>query len=180
MSTPIGDFQTDQTGIKEKAYLEAYEENMPRIFRHIASRVSDRKIAEDLTSETFFRAWDYIRKGSEVENMKAFCFKIANNLVVDHYRSKRPFLPIEDADNFVSSSRAEGDPELQVELALLRSHLADLPSDYGAILTYRYIDDLDISEIATITGKSHTHVYVLIHRAKNALRKKFERISRFS
>lgn len=38
----------------EKEYLVAYEENMPRIFRHIFSRVNDRAIAEDLTSETFF------------------------------------------------------------------------------------------------------------------------------
>lgn len=174
MSTQIGDFQTDS---KERVYLAAYEENMPRIFRHIASRVSDRKVAEDLTSETFFRAWDYLCKGNKVENMKAFCFKIANNLVVDHYIAKRSFLPIEDADKFVTSSRAADDPELQVELSMLRSLLADLPSDYGAILSYRYLDDMDIGEIAAITGKSHTHVYVLIHRAKNALRKKFEKTS---
>ena len=59
----------------EKDYLKAYEENMPRIFRHIASRVNDRKVTEDLTSETFFRAWDYIRKGNAILNMKAFCLK---------------------------------------------------------------------------------------------------------
>jgi RNA polymerase sigma factor (sigma-70 family) len=107
--------------------------------------------------------------------MKAFCFKIANNMVVDHYIAKRSFLPIEDADKFVTAMHAGENPELQVELSLLRSHLVDLPSDYGAILAYRYIDDLEIAEIAAITGKSNTHVYVLIHRAKNALRKKFER-----
>lgn len=167
------DFQMNST---EKAYLDAYEENMPRIFRHIVSRVSNRKVAEDLTSETFFRAWDYIQKGNTIDNMKAFCFKIANNLIVDHYSSRRTFVPIEDADELAATERHVDDPELQTELSLLRSLMDDLPSDYGAILTYRYIDDLEISEIAEITGKSHAHVYVLIHRAKNALKKKFEKI----
>jgi RNA polymerase sigma-70 factor (ECF subfamily) len=171
MSTRIGDFQTED---REKAFLEAYEENMPRIFRHVVSRIGDRKAAEDLTSETFFRAWDYVRKGNEVGNMKAFCFKIANNLVVDHYHARRAFLPLEEAEEFTVTTRGTDNPELQAELSLLRSFLSDLPSEYGAILAYRYIDDLDIREIATITGKSHTHVYVLIHRAKNALKRKLE------
>lgn len=158
----------------EKDYLDAYEENMPRIFRHIASRVSNRAIAEDLTSETFFRAWDYIRKGNTIENMKAFCFKVANNLVIDYYHAKHTLLPIEETDEFVATSRQTDDPELQTELSLIRSALAGLPSEYSAILAYRYIDDLEIPEIAAITGKSHTHVYVMIHRAKNALKKKLK------
>ena len=157
----------------EKDYLRAYDENMPRIFRHVVSRVSNRAVAEDLTAETFFRAWSYIRKGKTIENMKAFCFKIANNLVIDHYQEKRSFLPLEDADEFFAATRRADSPEFCAELALLQSSLEDLPSDYGAILAYRYIDDLGITEIASITGKSHTHVYVSIHRAKNALRKVF-------
>ena len=158
----------------ETEYLDAYEKNMPYIFRHIAYRVSDQKLAEELTSETFFQAWDYVRKGNVVQNMKAFCFKIANNLVIDHYRRKKTFLPIERADDFVAASRSEENPELQMELSLVRSSLDDLPSDYGTILTYRYLDELDIPEIAAITGKSQAHVYVSIHRAKNALKKKLK------
>ena len=165
------DFPTN--GI-EKDYLDAYEENMPRIFRHIVSRVSDRKLAEDLTSETFFRAWDYICKGNTVDNMKAFCFKIANNLIIDSYHQKRTFVPMEDAEESMATSRQSDDPALQTELSLLRSLLTDLPSEYGAILAYRYVDDLEIAEIAAITGKSQSHVYVLIHRAKNALKKKLK------
>jgi RNA polymerase sigma-70 factor (ECF subfamily) len=160
----------------EKAYLEAYEEHMPRIFRHIASRVGDRKVAEDLTSETFFRTWDYIRKENTIENMKAFCFKVANNLIADHYHAKHPSISLEAADELVVSSRLVDDPARQTELSLLRERLAELPSDYGAILSYRYIDDMDIAEIAAVTGKSQSHVYVLIHRAKSALKKKFQHI----
>jgi RNA polymerase sigma-70 factor (ECF subfamily) len=159
----------------ENAYLDAYEKNMPRIFRHIVSRVNNRKVAEDLTSETFFRAWDYIQKGNAILNMKAFFFKVANNLIIDHYAARRTFLPIEDAEEMVATKRPVDDPEMQTELSLLRSLMDDLPSDYGTILIYRYIDDLEIAEIAEITGKSHAHVYVLIHRAKNALKKKFKK-----
>jgi RNA polymerase sigma-70 factor (ECF subfamily) len=156
----------------QKEYLRAYEENVSRIFRHVISRVSNRAVAEDLTSETFSRAWRYLYRGNTIENMKAFCFKVANNLVIDHYQEKRAFVPLEEADEFLASSRRADNPELRAELSLLWSSLADLPSDYGAILAYRYIDDMGITEIASITGKSHTHIYVLIHRAKNALRKK--------
>lgn len=106
--------------------------------------------------------------------MKAFCFKIANNLVIDHYHEKRAFTPMEEVDEFIATAQPDNDPKLQTELSLVRSSLANLPSEYGAILAYRYIDDLEISEIAKITGKSQTHVYVLIHRAKNALKKKLK------
>jgi RNA polymerase sigma-70 factor (ECF subfamily) len=176
MSSPIEDGVLHDA---EKMYLDAYEENMPRIFRHIVSRVGDRKTAEDLTSETFFRTWDYLRKQHTIENIKAFCFKVANNLIADHYhaRAKRPSVSLEGMDEFITSSRPVDDPLLQTEVSLLRELLNDLPSDYGAILAYRYIDDFDISEIATITGKSHSHVYVLIHRAKNALKEKIKKIS---
>jgi RNA polymerase sigma-70 factor (ECF subfamily) len=159
----------------ENDYLRAYHENMPRIFRHVVSRVSNRTVAEDLTAETFFRAWNYLHKGNTIENMKAFCFKVANNLVIDHYHERRSFLPIEDVDDLLPPARRSESPEFHAEVSLLFSSLADLPSDYGAILAYRYVDDLGITEIASITGKSNTHVYVLIHRAKNALRKKFIR-----
>ncbi len=172
MSPPIEDHMQ---GSLEKAYLDAYEENMPRIFRHIMSRVNNRSVAEDLTAETFFRTWNYICKEHAVENMKAFCFKIANNLIVDHYHSKHPIISLEAAEELVVSSRQIDDPAAQTELSLLRETMIDLPSGYSAILTYRYVDDLDISEIAAITGKSLSHVYVLIHRAKNALKKKIQR-----
>jgi RNA polymerase sigma-70 factor (ECF subfamily) len=173
LSTPIEEPPANSI---EKAYLDAYEENMPRIFRHINSRVNDRKVAEDLTSETFFRTWDYIRKENTIINMKAFCFKVANHLIVDHYQARHPSISLEAAEGLVVSSKQSDNPELQTELSLLRDLMADLPSEYGAILAYRYIDDLDISEITKITGKSQTHIYVLIHRAKNALRKKLKAI----
>ena len=74
----------------EENFLKTYDKYASSIFRHIFFRVSDKNLAEDLTQETFFKAWRHVvgNKKREIENFKAFFYKIANNLIIDYYRRK--------------------------------------------------------------------------------------------
>jgi RNA polymerase sigma-70 factor (ECF subfamily) len=73
----------------QKEFLQAYEENSDALFRQCFFKVHDRELARDILQETFTRTWDYLAKGKEIQNMRAFLFRTMNNMVVDHYRRKK-------------------------------------------------------------------------------------------
>lgn len=159
---------------QEQQFLAIYDEFMPRIFRHVAARVGNRQTAEDIVSETFFRAWGYVRQGKPVDNMKSLCYTIANNLTTDHYRKKyRGDVSLDAVPEITSDAHSVSKIQAVSETKLLQNKLASLPGEYGAILAYRYIDDMDIREIAKTVNKSSAHIYVIIHRALKMLKKEF-------
>jgi len=158
----------------EQQYLELYDQEMPKVYRHVASRVSTRASAEDITSEAFMRTWDYLRQGGTIANLRAFVYRVADNLVIDYYRSKkRTEVPLDDLPD-TRADRGEHDTMLNADVALLQVHLSGLPPDYAAILTHRFVEDMDVKDIARVTGKTSAHVYVIIHRAIKLLRKKLD------
>lgn len=162
----------------EEEFLEAYDAYAEKILRHACLRVSDKSVAEDITSSTFMKAWDYLRNGSKVGHMKGFLYKIANNLIIDHYRTRKSsFVSIDKLDGIEGAEppsdkdrTAEMDTRLSFEN--VKIHLNSLPEEYRDVLIYRYIDELEISEIKKLTGKSIANVYVTIHRALKKLKER--------
>ena len=73
----------------EQKFLKAYDEYSDAIFRHCYFRVSDREKAKDLTQDTFTKTWEYVLKNGEVTDLRAFLYKVANNLIIDTYRKKK-------------------------------------------------------------------------------------------
>ena len=150
----------------EQQFIQAYDGYAAALWRHAYYRVSSREQAEDLVSETFTRAWDHYR-GQEVDNLKALLYRILNNLIVDKYRSDRPTVYLDEVAELRAADNTPPDP---IEVANLRQWLLQLPEVHQKVLQWRYIDDLDISEIAELLSKNQANVYVIIHRALKALR----------
>ncbi len=74
----------------EQRFLALYDETADAVYRHCYFRVHDRELAKDMTQEAYARTWNTLAKGGiEIENLKAFLFRIASNLVIDHYRKKK-------------------------------------------------------------------------------------------
>ena len=70
----------------EQVFLAAYEANKNALFRHILMRISgDRDRATDLLSDVFARTWNALCKGKEIENLRAYFYRVAHNLLVDEY-----------------------------------------------------------------------------------------------
>ena len=72
-----------------EAFTKAYDELSDAIFRHCWFRIGDRERAKDLMQETFTKSWQYISRGEKVDNLKAFLYRVANNLIIDEYRKKK-------------------------------------------------------------------------------------------
>lgn len=158
----------------KKRFLTAYDDYAQNILRHIYFRVGNKEIAEDLTQETFFKTWRYIsEKNKEITNLKTFLYKVANNLIIDQYRQKNKItVAIDDiSEEFIATeARQEKETEKSFDKRLIEESLFKLKDDQRQILIYRYIDDLSISEISNLTGKTKENIRVIIHRGLKSLR----------
>lgn len=148
----------------ERAFLKLYDGLAEPLFRHCYFRVSSREVAEDLVQETFLRAWNYLAEGKRIENPKAFLYRTAGNLVVDHYRQRK---------NVSLDALAEGgyDPldggvsaTMLAEGEQARRLLGKLEEPYRQTMLLRYIDGFSVSEIAKLLGLSQNVVSVRLHR----------------
>ena len=156
----------------EKAFGEIYQTHLDAIFRHCYFRVSDRDQAQDLAQATFIKTWEYLRKGKRIDNMKAFLYKVANNLVVDYYRQKKAisldalkekgFEPVGDRGDKVINKLDE---------EILKNMLYLIKKEYREIMVMRYVDGLKPRDISEITGESQNVISVRIYRAVKAFRK---------
>lgn len=159
----------------ETAFLDLYETFADPLFRHAYFRVSDREIARDIAQESFLRMWEYLAAGNVVDNPKAFLFRIAGNLVIDHYRKKKSSsLEILQEDGF---DPAGDDAETITDAAegkKMIARLKELPEKDRDVLMMRYVEDLSIGEIASISGESANSISVRIHRATKRLKEVFD------
>lgn len=164
------------SSIKDK-FIKAYDAHADAIFRHCMIRVASKDRAEDLTQETFVRVWQYLEKGEQVENVKAFLYKVANNLIIDQARKKKE----ERLEEMIESQRMKepshpGHKDIERGL-LLKQVLASmqgLPEEQQQLITMRFIDDLDPKEIAEALGITANNASVRINRAVAALKAKFK------
>ena len=163
------------TPAAESDFEELYRAELPRVYNFFRYRVGDGPLAEDLTSETFERAWrsrDRYRR-----NLGAFStwlFTIARRVAVDHYRRHRETMDLDDLSNLAIPVNMEDLAQQRddfARLSVLLSRLADRDRElvalkYGAGLTNR--------TIAGLTGLSESNVGVILHRALQTLRKEWE------
>lgn len=156
-----------------EAFGQIYDEFVNRIYRFIYFKVSREEEAQDLTSETFLRAWQHLQEGKPVRQLSAFLYSIGRNLVVDHYRRKAvTAVNDEEVKEGVLSDKGKAAAaiESQQEFSALLTAMAKLKEEYREVVHLRYIDELGIGEIAEILGKSKGSVRVTLHRASGTLR----------
>ena len=170
----MSDTPSDTTGAQE-AFLAAYDEHADGLFRFILIKVSDRERAHDLVQETFTRAWDSLTRGTEVQQWKAFLFRIAYNLIVDSYRDKAKRGTSLDALVDEHDFEAHGDeisPETSAELSRVRKAIDALPETHRELVLLRFVDGLTPKDIAEVTGLTQNVVSVRIHRGVQLLKEK--------
>jgi RNA polymerase sigma-70 factor, ECF subfamily len=157
------------------AFAGLYEAHVDRIYAHVRARLSDPDLAEDITAQTFLRAWQSIDRYRPLPGRPflAWLFTIANNLVIDHYRRHRRELvgvTVEPRDG------DRNDPERQALVADLRDEIrraiARLKPEHQLVVTLRLIDGLDYQQISEITGRSPGALRVILCRALSALRER--------
>lgn len=156
---------------ENQAFLRAYDEYGDAIFRFCIMKVSSREVALDLTQETFTKTWEYISRGGVIENWRAFLYRSANNLIIDHYR-KHKSASLEDMHESTGFVPADEhlDSEQLAQVQEAHRAIAALPEEYRTIVALRFIDGLNPKEIAAIVELSSNVVSVRLHRGIAKLR----------
>ncbi len=156
---------------QEQQFTDSYKEYADALFRYCLLRVSDRELAKDLLQSVCLKSWQYIQNGGVVENMRAFLFTTAHNLVVDQYRKKKTTSLDALADEgFDIKSESHGIDEERVDGERAIAFLSAIPKMYRDAIYMQYVEGLSLKEIAQITGESENNISVRIHRGLQKLR----------
>ena len=163
----------------KKIFSQLYDENIDKIYRFVYLKVNSKETAEDLTSETFLRGWDRFKDdGHNIENPRAFLYRIARNLVTDYYREKGKAQTV--SVDYVEVDDPKQDIEEKAifnsDLDRVKVSLAAINDDYQDIIICHYLNDLSVPEIAKLMDKSEEAVRVSLHRALKALKLKCEEV----
>jgi RNA polymerase sigma-70 factor (ECF subfamily) len=162
-----------------KTFSQIYDRYINRIYRFVFLKVNSREIAEDLTSEAFSRTWVVFKeKQDEIKNVRAFLYKIANNLVIDYYREKGKANVISINNPSIVDPRQDLEKHilLSSDMNNVKQALVHLKEDYQNVIFWHYLDDLPISEVSELLNRSEQATRVLLHRALKALRREIEEL----
>lgn len=159
-----------------EAFAKIYDEYVNQIYKYIYYKVK-REDVEDLTETLFLKAWENIRKYRKRKNtnFRSWLYRIAHNLVVDHYRLTREHISL---DPRMSSKSRESNPKDIAQDMLnndnLRQAISRLKKNYQRIIILKFINELSNSEISKVLRKSEGSIRILQFRALKALRQVLE------
>lgn len=160
--------------LPKDVFLEAYEMHAEAIYRHCFFRVFRKELAEELMQETFMKTWNYIASGEKIDNIRAFLYKVATNLIIDDSRKRKEeslekLVEANPALEPVSTDHLKTEHDLALKEVIATFKVLD--AETQSILTLRYIDDLDPKEIGEILGLTANNVSVKINRALSEVKK---------
>ncbi|MGE7931487.1 RNA polymerase sigma factor [Viridibacillus arvi] len=160
----------------EKSFQQVYQTHNDAIYQYIFYLIQHREVAEDLTQETFYRAYKQFDTFREEADVKTWIKRIARNLVYDHFRRKQivKFIPFVHLDDRVEKDTPSDILERGEAVANLYETLKELKLPYKETLVLRKIDGLSVKEAADFLGCSEKQVTNNTARALKALQKIYE------
>lgn len=162
------------------AFGELYDLYVDNIYRYIYFRV-EREEALDLTENVFLKAWENLKSYKKVSNkyFSSWLYRIAHNIVIDHYRGRRETVDITDLN--LPDEKRMNDPVVLTEQSLshdaLRKAVGKLNKKYRQLILLKYVSGLSNPEIAKVMGRSEGNLRILKFRALRALRQILENMN---
>jgi RNA polymerase sigma-70 factor, ECF subfamily len=159
----------------DRAALEdLYLIHFDRIYSYLHMSVGSRHDAEDLTTQTFVKMLESIgRFRWQAVPFSAWLFRIAHNLAMDHFRSRRRWQPEEEIPE--PSGAEETSAEEQALAAIGQTGLIELigrlSPEQRQVLTLKFVFRFSNGEAASILGKTEGAVKSLQHRALSSLQR---------
>jgi RNA polymerase sigma-70 factor (ECF subfamily) len=156
-----------------EAFGKLYDIYIDSIYRYVYYRI-DREEVEDVVETVFVRVWENIDKYRPTQYpFSSWLFRIAHNLVVDHYRFHRKHISLNEQLP-AGSDRSENNPMewagQRLNKKYLREALAELKDSYQQVLVFKYILGFSHQEIAVILQRNVPNIRILQYRALRALR----------
>ena len=149
-----------------------YEAHYMRVFSYAMTLAGNRAAAEEITQETFYRAFSRSGFRQESDEVTWLC-AIAKNCFYDEKRRQGRTAPmpeeIPDTGKGVEQAAADRDSSFRIHVAL---HALEEP--YREIFELRIFGELSFREIGTIFGKTENWARVTYHRARLKLQERMD------
>lgn len=158
-----------------QAFEPLVEHHREKIFRYLATMTGDDALAQDLTQETFIKAWQNLSTFKGQAKLSSWLFSIAINLARNAFRQRgRSDRPASAADlgehastrRSVLSSIIRRESALALELAMDR-----LPPSLKEAFVLHVIEGMPYADMAATTGDKENALQVRVHRARALLKK---------
>jgi RNA polymerase sigma-70 factor (ECF subfamily) len=159
-----------------EAFAELYRRYECVVFRVVRTRTPSDDVAEDITAHVFFKALQNAEEWRGEGSYRSWLYGIARN-AVSTWRSQKGrnavvLEVVPDLEDPVPSPPAQ--MIIGEERDLVWKRVSELPDAQREAVVLRYIKELSIEEIATITKRTKGAVRILLHRARCRLRRQME------
>lgn len=153
-----------------------YHAELPRIYNYFRYRVGDNQLAEDLTSETFEKAWrNRERYRNDIAAFSTWLFTIARRVAQHYYRKHRNNeIPLDEVLNISANELTEDTFSQKDDIAHLSVLLARLEDRERELMALKYGAELTNRAIAHLSGLSESNVGVILFRTIQSLRSEWE------
>jgi RNA polymerase sigma-70 factor (ECF subfamily) len=158
---------------KEKQFLEGYDAYSDALFRFAYFQVSDREVAKDIVQDVFMETWKCVADGGEIQNMRAYLYRVARNRIIDHYRKHKTQSLDMIQENGVDFGDERGGvaAEAQTEASHMLRLLDKVDQKYREPVLLRYMEGMEVKKVAEILGETEGNTSVLVHRGLEQLKK---------
>ena len=159
------------TWLKKRRFEKLVEEHLNSLVQLAYMRCKNKELAEDLVQDTCTKAYEAYMTKDNIENPKAWIFKILINTHIDYTRKKQLNLVEVENFDFVDKKTPEMEMESSAFFKDLNDCLNKLDKDQRTVIYLSDINEYSYKEIAELLGVPLGTVMSRLHRARQSLRK---------
>ncbi len=148
---------------------ELYQQYVQMVYRFLMSACRDSRLAEDLTQETFLRAWESLERFDHSCRISTWLCQIAKHTLYQHWEKYGREHPAEPDPQIPAPENTETQALRRIELAEVLEAFQSLGPDMRQVVSLRAMEGLPYKEIGEIMGKSENWARVTYFRAKEIL-----------
>jgi RNA polymerase sigma-70 factor, ECF subfamily len=152
-------------------FTRLYDQYVEKIYRFIYYKTHHKETAEDLTSTVFIKALEAFSSFDEGRGgFSGWIYQIARNTVIDHYRSKKSLVNVEDVWDLSDKEDIERDADASLKLEGVKEYLGRLKPEQREIVLLRVWEGMSYKEIAEATSRSEDSCKMMFSRTIRRLR----------
>ncbi|WP_034747963.1 RNA polymerase sigma factor [Halalkalibacter wakoensis] len=158
---------------KQQVISEWYSQYSHSIFSYILLMIQDQQLAEDLTQETFIKAYKNYASFKGNSSPKTWLFTIARHTTIDYVRKRKPVSYLKELLTVKKDKEPLPDEVVQIKESSkeLYDALSHLKKTYRDVLILRKVKEFSTKETAEILNCSESKVKSTLNRAIPALEK---------
>ncbi len=143
---------------------------------HAIYKTHDQELSQDLVQTTFLKTMLYLQKGGKIETMRSFLNHVLRGLIIDEYRKQKTT----SLDTMLNNGYDPAEDNFEQLINILDGKeivglINLLPPKYQTVVEMRYLQNLSLTEMSSLTGEKQNTISVQAHRGLTLLKELYEK-----